>query len=288
MRVFLKYRLTSIIVVLCTVFAAFTITVTAKGSKHYIPLPGEAVVPIVMYHEIKQTGLGKLAISPYEFESDLKYFKSEGYTPVVMSDLIDFVYKGKPLPPKPIVITFDDGYYNNYVFAYPLLRKYNVKAVLSVIGKNTDDFTRYPSDNINYAHMTWSQLKELQESGFFEMQNHTYNLHAYASRKGCSKKRGESNETYNKVLSGDVLELQTKMQENIGITPTTFTYPYGDVSKESVPIIKQLGFKASLSCDYGINVIGKKPDGLFCLKRVSRYHKASLKKTLEKAFRTTL
>ena len=55
-----------------------------------------------------------------------------------MQDLINFVYSGSSLPEKSVVITFDDGYYNNYLYAYPLLEKYDAKMLISFIGKYTD------------------------------------------------------------------------------------------------------------------------------------------------------
>ena len=86
--------------------------------------PEEAVeVPILMYHGIlKDKKLqGKYVIGPDLLESDLCYLKEHGYTAVVMQDLIDYT-NGGDLPEKPIMITFDDGYYNNYLYAFPLMK----------------------------------------------------------------------------------------------------------------------------------------------------------------------
>ena len=86
-------------------------------------------LPILMYHSILKTNKskGKFIVSPDTFEEDLKYIKDKGYTTVVMKDLIDYVYENKELPEKPIMLTFDDGYYNNYLYAFPLLKKYDCK-----------------------------------------------------------------------------------------------------------------------------------------------------------------
>ena len=70
-------------------------------------------------------------LSPAQFESDLKYLKENGYHTVVVQDLIDYVEKGVPLPEKPVMLTFDDGYYNNYYYAFPLLEEYDAKIVIS-------------------------------------------------------------------------------------------------------------------------------------------------------------
>ena len=92
-------------------------------------------LPVIMYHGIlADTKLqGDYVISPTQFEEDLKELKNRGYTTVTIGEIVDYVYNGKELPQKPVVLTFDDGYYNNYLYAYPLLKKYACKGVISPI-----------------------------------------------------------------------------------------------------------------------------------------------------------
>lgn len=286
MVVKIKYRWLLVIVLAVAVLLG----AAALPRIHAVGSPGDAdrvLLPIVMYHEIKTFNNNRLAITPDEFASDLGYLQAEGYTPVTMTDVIRFVNNGAALPAKPIVLTFDDGYLNNYKYALPLLEKYHMKAVLSVIAKNADDFTRVPDNHLDYAHCTWAQLKEMADSGCIELQNHTYNLHSITGRRyGCSRSPGESLTHYTQVLDSDLSLCQSEIFRNTGVLPNTFTYPYGSVCPDSVPIIKSLGFQASLSCRYGINVIGRDPETLYGLKRISRYHQVSLKKTLEEAMKT--
>ncbi|MDR3644504.1 MAG: polysaccharide deacetylase family protein [Clostridia bacterium] len=262
----------------------------AFGSRHtqaIAPVDERIRLPIIMYHEIRAYNNNRMAISPYEFESDLRYLQRNGYTTITMTDLIHYVYDDMPLPEKPIILTFDDGYLNNYAYAFPLLKKYHMTAVLSVIGKNADDFTRVPDKNLDYSHATWDQLAEMARSGCFEIQNHTYNMHTITyKRYGCAKNAGESEEHYEKALTDDLMRCQQEISDNLGTVPNTFTYPYGNVSSDSLAIIKKLGFLASLSCKYGINLIDRNPDGLYCLMRISRYHDVSLSKTLSDAMKT--
>ncbi len=231
------------------------------------------MVPIVMYHSIlkDRNRSGKYIITPTTLEEDLQYLSNNGYTTITMSDLISYVYEDTPLPEKPVILTFDDGHYNNLGYAVPLLEKYHMKAVISIVGTYTDTFSETDEANLNYSYLRWKDVKQLMDSGTIEFQNHTNNLHATANgRMGCSKKSYESNEAYANILSNDILTLQTKFEQNTGYTPNTFTYPFGSISKASVPIIKSLGFKASLSCTSGINYITKDLDCLYCLKRNNR------------------
>jgi Predicted xylanase/chitin deacetylase len=226
-------------------------------------------------------------ITPYEFESDLKYLSSNNYTAITMNQLVDYACYGKSIPEKPIILSFDDGYLDNYRYVYPLLKKYRMKVVLSIIGKNTDDFTRVPDDNLAYSHVTWPQLSEMIDSGYIEVQNHTYNLHSNKNgRIGCRQMSGESDAHYEQVLSEDLLKCQDEIKSMTGVTPNTFTYPYGEISRNTDSILKKLGFKATLSCKYGVNVIRREPDSLFDLKRICRLHGKNLEKTIKEGMET--
>ena len=256
-----------ILIVIFSYIGFYTFTNASSYEEESIKLP------IVMYHSIlKDTNRsGKYIITPSTLEADLQYISNNGYTTITMTDLINYVYDNCPLPEKPIIITFDDGHYNNLGYAVPLLKKYSMKAVISIVGKYTDTFSETDEANLNYSYLRWKDVKELIDSGVIEFQNHTYNLHSESSgRIGCSKKKYESEENYAKLLSNDISLLQEKFQENTSYTPNTFTYPFGSISNASLPIIKDLGFKASLSCASGVNSITKDPDCLYCLKRNNR------------------
>lgn len=241
-------------------------------------------VPILMYHSIlRSTNThGDYIISEAAFEKDLRFLKENGYTTIVIQDLIDFVEKGTPLPEKPVVLTFDDGYSNNFLYAFPLLKKYDSKAVLSIIGYYTDLYTDTPDQNPSYSHVTWNDVKKMIDSGLVEMQNHSYNLHTTdKGRNGSKKKRGESDEAYKAMLVEDLGKLQDKFKQNTNYTPTTFTYPFGSVSNVSFDIIKEMGFKASLSCESGMNKVSRDNECLYMMKRYLRTPKKSAESILK-------
>ena len=91
-------------------------------------------VPILMYHSILKDSArqGKYVISPAVLAADLDALQVKGYTAITVSDLLAYVQDGADLPEKPVMITFDDGYYNNYIYAYPLLKQRGMKAVVSI------------------------------------------------------------------------------------------------------------------------------------------------------------
>jgi len=232
-----------------------------------------ADVPIIMYHLVTKNGryVGKHGITPAELESDLKYLKDNDYQTVIMADLAAFVLKGKKLPEKPIVLTFDDGNSSDYRYLYPLLQKYDMKAVVSVLGHAIDECTTLASKQKEpavFPNLTWQQLKEMNESQFVELQCHSYNLH---SNGGSGQRRGESEEAYHKRLHEDLAKNHQRIEEMTGAKPMTFTYPYGIISDSSKKVLDEMGITATLSCQSGLNHLQEDdPDCLYRLKRSNR------------------
>lgn len=234
-------------------------------------------VPIIMYHSVlKDNNMhGDYVISPQKFEDDIKYITDNGYTPVNSEDLIAYVNNGKPLPEKPIVITFDDGYYNNFFYVFPIIKKYNCKIILSPIAYNSDIEKKIIKQSAYYSHCTWQQLKEMTSSGLVELGNHSYNLHeSSGERLGTKKLPGETENEYRAFIKEDLSKAQDRFKEELGITPVLFAYPFGAISEESKPVVQDLGFKISLSCEEKISVIkaGDK-ESLYLLGRYLRANK---------------
>ena len=233
----------------------------------------EKKLPVLMYHLILKNpeNNNKFIISQATFEEDLKYIKSHGYTTILVQDLIDYTENKKDLPEKPILLTFDDGAFNNYLYAFPLAKKYEAKFVFSPIAKEAEKYTKIHDENPTYAHANWEKISEMHKSNLVEIQNHTYNMHSNKkSRIGCTKKYNESEEEYKKNLSEDINKSQELISKNIGFTPTAFFYPYGAKSDHSEEILKSLGFKATFLCESKVNTISRNPECLFGLKRFIR------------------
>jgi peptidoglycan/xylan/chitin deacetylase (PgdA/CDA1 family) len=261
-------------------FILFLFFPFANNVINALSIPQDGVcVPILMYHSIlkDKQKIGDYIMTPERFEQDLIYIKEKGYTTITITDLINYCEKpDAELPKNPIILTLDDGYYNNYVYVYPLMKKYNMKCVISVIGIFSDENIEGEKMSPNYSHLTWDQMKEMSNSGYVEIQNHSYNMHTYDNgRKGSIKKIGESSDIYTKLFTEDVLYLQNILKEKAGIIPNTYAYPYGRISKESIPTLKTLGFKATLSCCEGKNYITKNSS----LTRLKRYNRPGKKST---------
>ena len=244
----------------------------------------DVLLPIIMYHEVRPDRTGKDSILPGEFEADLKYLRENGYTCITVSRLIAYVYDGDPLPDRPVMISFDDGYLNNYVYAFPLLKKYSSKAVLSVIAGAADEFTKTGDEDPAYAHLSWPRLLEMADSGLIELQNHSYDMHKPAPRVGCCRMAGETQSEFEIAFTADAGRAQEALYEHTGAAASAFTYPYGLSSPFSDAILEEMGFRASLSCDFGINRITHDPRCLFMLKRICRSHGSDPEELIARAY----
>lgn len=241
---------------------------------------GEDVsLPVLMYHHILESSsrLGDYVISPQQFESDLQFLSSHGYQTVTIQEILRFTQAGEPLPEKPVLITFDDGYESTYAYAYPLLKKYEMKAVVSIIGSYTELFSD-PNEprHLNYSHLSWEQLREMLDSGVFEIGNHTTNMHKEGlngKRYGIRIKKGEDAESYRSALLADIGGLNDRMEEELGMRPCVFAYPFGALCKESKPILSELGFSIILTCEEKINTLTPYSDTPVVLRRFNRAHR---------------
>ncbi|MCL2850907.1 MAG: polysaccharide deacetylase family protein [Firmicutes bacterium] len=218
----------------------------------------EIRLPIIMYHNILNSRKGKYVVSEQQLEDDFSAFLKHGFTPVFMSDVIDWVDGKTTLPTKPIVITFDDGHYNNIHYGIPIAKRLGVKFMINPV-TSFSEFTVRSEDhsNPNYSHITWDQMREAHESGIVEFGNHTHRMHKFKPRFGIMRQGGESDATYTKTLTEDINESQDNFTRAGVPVPQTFAYPFGKYSKESKQILLDLGFRALLTCDEWINTVRK-------------------------------
>ena len=106
-------------------------------------------VPVLNYHQVEDKDGNPLTLWTDQFEAQMAYLAAEGYTTITIDEMMDAYEHGTPLPEKPVIITFDDGYADNYENAYPILKKYGFKATIFLIYDFTNTYPNY---------LTWDQI----------------------------------------------------------------------------------------------------------------------------------
>lgn len=205
-------------------------------------------LPIIMYHYIeyvKDAGdliRKKLDITPANFESQLKSLKEAGFTTYFVRDIPGLFHTKSRLSSKDVILTFDDGYEDFYTDAFPILKKYQMKATLYVV----NNFIGLK------GYLNEGELREIIDSGVVEIGAHTLD-HVYLKRAPLSYARRE------------ILESKKLLEDKFGIKVDTFAYPYGAFSKEVADLVKEASYTAAVSVIPGVY---QSEENLFYLSRI--------------------
>ncbi|MGI5936172.1 MAG: polysaccharide deacetylase family protein [Oscillospiraceae bacterium] len=233
-----------------------------------------ARVPILLYHHIARKGDGKAIISRKLFEEQIRTLHNAGYTTVTILDLIEYVEKGREFPEKPVVITFDDGYLSNYEIAYPILKKYNMKATIFVIGVSMGKSTYKDTGIPIYPHFSEAQAAEMVSSGLISIQSHSYDMHQYpdyeesAVRENVLIPEGEKEEEYIEHFRRDLELSRAQIEAATGEPVYVFSFPHGDFETLSGVLLREAGFRATVTTVPKSNTIIKcLPQSLYELGR---------------------
>lgn len=206
--------------------------VTITPSPTEVPLSGFCLkVPVLMYHHIQPENVAKalgqtaLTVDSSIFDEQMAYLSANGYTTLWANELVTSLINHVTLPAKSIVITMDDGYADNYIYALPILQKYHLKANLmlstGLVGSNQD-------------MLTWGQVNEMKSSGAFYFTNHTWS-HWPVTRGPNSK------------IEQEIDTAQTQIEQYAGQQTNIFTYPYGSFDSNSIQILQKKGYLAAFS-----------------------------------------
>lgn len=186
-------------------------------------------VPILMYHHVGE-GTNWLYVKTETFQVQMDYLAGKGYQTVTLSEVVSSLQGGTVLPPKPIVLTFDDGYRDFYDNAYPILKAHNFRATLFVISQHVD----------GSAYVTWDQLREMAGSGLVTAGDHTL---SHPSLPILTEEK----------LRDEILSAKNIIEERLGILVNTFSYPYGGVNGGGEKILKEAGFVAAVTTKRGLS-----------------------------------
>ena len=233
-------------------------------------------IPILMYHNIDETGDGDVTIAASLFEEQMKAIAENGYTALTFSDLKAYVDGNAGLPDKPVVITFDDGYLSVYNYAYPILNKYGLNGTVFVINTMVGATTYKDTGLWTYPCFTYEQAREMFESGVMDIQSHTYDMHQWAPneigdiiREDVLKQENESDEEYFFALQNDFSLSRQLIEENVGNHVFALSYPHGVYSNTSEEVSNSQGFSVTVTTAHGSNLL--KQNDPSCLRILNRY-----------------
>jgi len=212
------------------------------------PANGEAgTVPILMYHHLSDlpANASELdltwTVAPKNFDAQMSWLADHSFHTVSMGQLLAYLKQRQPLPSKPIVISFDDGWEEQYAVAYPTLRKYNFIGTFFVYTNSID----------HKLFLTWAQLQEMSEAGM-DIQAHTL-THPHLRTLAPD------------VALKEIADSKAILEKRLGKPVTSFNYPFGEYNAAIIDMVKRAGFEGAVTLAAGYK---QRADELFTLHRI--------------------
>ncbi len=215
-------------------------------------------LPILLYHHIDETAeKSGTTLHPDTFEEHMTLLRDNGYTTVTLADVAAYVERGTPLPEKPVLVTFDDGYESNYRYAYPILRDNGQKAAIFVIGTSVGHTETYKDTAHPITpHFGETEMGEMTESGYIDIQSHTFDMHQWAPYETGDKIRenilplhNESEGDYMAALTADIALQHALFASNDLPAPTALAFPSGQWTDLANVVLMSEGYKITLTTD---------------------------------------
>ena len=200
------------------------------------PVPRQsALLPILMYHHIRpidpKTGADpyarELTVSPTQFELQLRYLKERGISSVSMDDLALYLQGRKDLPNRSVILTFDDGYEDHYLIAFPLLGRYGLRGTFFV----TTGLVGLE------GYLTWSELRWMVAAGM-EVGSHSV-AHIDLTRVTPTQRETE------------LVKSRQELEKELGVSVQTIAYPSGSYNQDVMAAARKAGYILAVTTKYG-------------------------------------
>ncbi len=208
----------------------------------FVYLPSEYVVPILMYHRFGYEE-SSLFVTPENFTRQLAYLKNKNYEVISLDELVEGIKNEKKFKHRTVVITVDDGYEDNYIYAYPILKKYGFPATIFIIANFIDNKKDY---------MNWEEIRTMSKDNI-SFGGHTKN-EAYLP----SIKKKE-------ILWDEIAGCKKLIENKIGKPVDYFCYPTGGFTEEVKVFVRKAGYKGACTTNRGFTELNK---DIYELKRI--------------------
>ncbi|HEV3232431.1 MAG TPA: polysaccharide deacetylase family protein [Candidatus Dormibacteraeota bacterium] len=189
-------------------------------------------LPVLMYHYVRVAPAGdragfNLSVTPENFAAQMRYLRDHGYHTLTMAQADQALLRSQPLPAKPVVLTFDDGYRDFYTTAAPIMRSLGITATAYIPTSLLD----------GKAYMTWAEVRELDGQGF-EMAAHT-EFHVDLAKAADARARIE------------VFGSKDALESHLGHPVVDFCYPYGGFNYKVMALVQEAGFLSATTTQVG-------------------------------------
>ena len=231
-------------------------------------LPDETVsrdVPVLMWHNLAEESSGDMTISVDTFRAQIEALHEAGFKTVSLQQLYDYVHFGTELPEKPIVLTFDDGYFSNYEYAFPILQEYDMQATIFAIGVSVGKDSYKDTDHAMTPHFGADEAREMVASGLISVQSHTYDMHQWPPfEDGNAQVRetllpfdGEADADYEAAVEADFAESRELLESITGQPVNALAFPEGAYVTLTQDALRSAGAELTFTTVRAVNTVVK-------------------------------
>lgn len=231
--------------------------ITFKQSKTSNLINDNRGVPVLYYHSVRESADNEVTITPEMLREELKYIKDEGYTTITQKQLREYILNNSPIPEKSILITFDDGYMDNYYSAFPILKEFNMTATIFCIASELD----------GSYYLSKEAIKEMSDYGI-DIESHTV-THSHLNKL-----------EYNKQLE-ELIQSKKILEDITGKEIISIAYPFGDFNNNSIKAAKEAGYTLGFTTKLGLSDRNDNPLALDRIYISSKYKMSTFKELLK-------
>lgn len=232
-----------------------------------------------MYHHVNPDG-NFINVKPDIFEKQVRYLRNKGFQALNTAELMA-VLDGRLQPPaRPVMITFDDGWLDNWLYAFPVLRQYHMKAVIFVVTslaaekgrRDRDDETAVSPLPVHTecqkmidagrapeVMLSWDEMREMEVSGLIDIQSHTHTHQRWDRLEDDRQARGS-------VIARELETSKRLIEHNLDKKCDALCWPWGIYDEDYISLAKSAGYKALFTTEKGTNSTG---NGLWRIRRLT-------------------
>lgn len=254
-----------------------TVSLLLSTSFFFVRQPKRrCMLPVLMYHHFAETSGGYTVVSTGRFREQMTALKNAGYQTVTLRQILDYVDNGTPLPPKPVLITMDDGYTSNLTEAAPILEELGMCATVFVIGVNEGEALYVHSgEPLLPPRFSYEEAAPWVEKGVLDLQSHTFDMHqmfsyGYSGRDGVLPLKGETEDAWHSALREDMRLFRQRREGRAATELLAVAYPFGYYNQEADAFLAEEGIRLTFTTEERINPLRVgQPD---CLRLMGRMH----------------
>ncbi|MCD6166375.1 polysaccharide deacetylase family protein [bacterium] len=216
-----------------------------------------AEIPILMYHRVTNTDNKPSTVAVDHFRAQMQYLARHKFYTLTCSQLAEYISRGHLLPAKPVLITFDDGYRNNYEHAFPILQEFNFTATIFLVGNHIGKFNSWETNPSvpRYPLMNRSEIMEMAQTGI-EFGSHSMS-HKPLNQLSLTEAKKE------------IVQSKQFLEDLLGKEITSFSYPYNGYTPTIKEFVQESGYTVACTAGSGLRpLVQSRINDLFELRRI--------------------